>query len=182
MALLNKHPPPWCLPVLAMLWVSGGLVVAADRATEYELKAAFLYKFASFVEWPVYLGGPVCICVVGEDPFGPMLDRVVREKSIGGRPFVIRRFKALRDGSHCQIVFIASSEQRKLKSILDSLPGPVLTVGDTTGFCERGGIIDLEVEDEKVHLRINPEAAERARLRLSSKLLSLATLVHAGEE
>ena len=169
--------------VLPLLCLFGGrLVLTAQSASEYELKAAFLYKFAGFVEWPSPAAGPLCIGIVGEDPFGAMLERVVKGKSINGRSFLIRRSKAARDLWDCQILFISSSEKSRFKSILDSLAGPILTVGDTPGFCEDGGTINLEVVDDRVRLRINPDAAEKARLRLSSKLLSLAIIVHPREE
>jgi hypothetical protein len=167
--------------IAALVCVAVRLLANGGQASEYELKAAFLYKFASFVEWPAPVAGPLTICVFGNDPFGPTLERVVKDKSINGRLFSIRRPKAIHDGSECQILFIASSERPRFKSILGGLNGAILTVGDTPGFCQSGGVINLEVVDERVHFGINPDAAERARLRLSSKLLSLATIVHAEE-
>jgi hypothetical protein len=170
------------LPVALLL--AAGSPVAAQVVKEYEVKAGMLYKFAGFVEWP---GSPAdalfCIGVLGHDPFGPALERAVQGKSINGRPFVVRRFKTGWEAGNCQIVFISSSERKLLRGILDWLSRkPVLTVGDTPGFCEDGGIINLELADNHVHFQINPEAAELARLALSSQLLSVASIVHGGTQ
>jgi hypothetical protein len=151
----------------------------AQASNEYEVKAAFLYKFASFVEWPPEASNmPLCIAVVGQDPFGPALDAVVKGKSINGRAFLIKRFKSGQDAAACHIVFISSSEKSRLRSILDRLQGvSILTVSDIPGFCQGGGIIDFELLEQKIRFEINPEAAERAGLRVSSKLLSVARIV-----
>jgi hypothetical protein len=155
---------------------------AQGAASEYELKAAFLYKFAGFVEWPDPGAGPVCIGILGSDPFGGTLERVVKGKSLNGRPFVIRRSHGAAELSGCHIVFISSSEKSKFKSILGSVDGPILTVGDHPAFCPSGGMINLEIANDRIQLLINPEAAEKAHLRLSSKLLNLATIFHRREE
>ena len=154
----------------------------AQTAGEYELKAAFLYKFASFVVWPpASATGPLCIGIVGRDPFGPNLDRIVRGQTANGRPFRIQRFKALENIEGCEIVFISSSERRRLPSILDKLKREaVLTVGDVPEFCESGGIISFQLVGDRIHLTINLEAAERSNLQLSSRLLSLASVIRGG--
>jgi hypothetical protein len=164
---------------LCLVWTALAAPVCGQVAAEYEVKAAFLYKFASFVEWPALSpDGQVCIGVLGADPFGASLDETIRGKSVNGRGFAIRRIKSGQDASACQIVFVSPSEKKTLPRILAALEGvPVLTVGDTPGFCESGGIVNLEVQDSKVRLQVNLEAAEKAGLRLSSKLLSLATVV-----
>jgi hypothetical protein len=170
------------LPVALLL--AAGSPVAAQVFNEYEVKAAMLYKFAGFVEWPAApAGAPLCIGVLGHDPFGPALDRAIQGKSINGRPFVVRRFKTGQETGNCQIVFVSSSEKKVLRGILGRLRHePVLTVGDTPGFCEDGGIVNLELADNHVHFQINPEAAELARLAVSSQLLSLASIVHGGTQ
>ena len=168
------------LPVLALVLLAGSAgYLGAQTASEYEVKAAFLYKFASFVEWPAEMAqAPLCIAVVGRDPFGEMLDQVVQGKSINGRGFLIKRFKPGQEAADCQIVFISESEKTRVRSILDRLQGgSVLTVSDIPGFCQGGGVIEFEAVDEKVHFAINPEAGERARLKLSAKLLSVAKIV-----
>ena len=158
--------------------------LTAQTAGEYEVKAAFLYKFASFVEWPgETTHSPLCIAVVGRDPFGTALDEVVKGKSINGRSFLVKRFKSGEDVTGCSIVFISASEKGRGRSILDRLPGTgVLTVSDIPGFCQGGGMIEFELLDQKVHFAINPDAGDRARLKLSSKLLCVARIVREGRQ
>jgi hypothetical protein len=157
------------------------LLVAGSRSraqvpNEYEVKAAFLAKFASFVEWPEGSGAAGgsrrCIAVVGQDPFGAVLDEVVKGK------FAIRRFRPGQEPSGCQIVFVSASEGKRLAPLLEHLRrSATLTVGDMPAFCEQGGMINLALTNDHVSLEINPEAAGQARLQLSSKLLSLARIV-----
>ncbi|SPE42612.1 conserved hypothetical protein [Candidatus Sulfopaludibacter sp. SbA3] len=165
------------------IWLGSILLIAAhatlfaQSAGEYEIKAVFLYKFASFVQWPDDGSGPLCIGVLGQDPFGTALEEAVRGKSINSRPFLVRRSRKAQDLEACQIVFIAVSESKQLRALLSHLQTAVLTVGDMPEFCESGGIIGFDLMDRRIRLRINLEAAQRARLQLSSKLLSLAKLV-----
>lgn len=160
-------------------------VLQAQSVSEYEIKAAFLYKFASFVQWPAALpgsppaaAGPMCIGVLGADRFGSFLDQVVSGKLVGGRAFTVERLHSAGQALHCEIVFISSSEQGRMSEILSMLRDkPVLTVSELPGFCEKGGLINLKVVNSAVRFEINVAAAERAGLRFSSKLLSLATIV-----
>jgi len=157
----------------------------AQSASEYEIKAAFLYKFASFVQWPLAVPGmarasasPICIGVLGADRFGPILDQVVRGKLVGGRWFAVERLQSATQAAHCDIVFISSSEQSRISEILLMLRDkPVLTVSEVPGFCERGGLVNLKVADAAVRFEINVATGERAGLHFSSKLLSLARIV-----
>ena len=159
----------------------GGSLLA-QGAGEYEVKAAFLYKFASFVEWPIGLtNGPLCIAVVGQDPFGSALDEVVKGKDVDGRGFQIKRFKPGQDTAGCHIVFISASEKGRMRAILAKLQGSgILTVSEIPGFCQAGGMIDFELQDGKIRFEINPDAAERAKLKISSKLLSVARISREG--
>lgn len=163
---------------LGILGCSLGMA-AGEASNEYELKAAFLYKFASFVSWPGSKpAGPLCIGVVGEDPFGAALDEVVKGKTINGRIFEIHRFRTGQEPIQCQILFISESERKRLGSVLDrTRTYSTLTVGDMPGFCENGGMIRLRLQDNYVRMDINQEAAEKAGLQLSSKLLNLARIV-----
>jgi hypothetical protein len=155
---------------------------AGQFADEYELKAAFLYKFASFIEWPAEMAnGPMCIGVIGEDPFGAVLDEVVKGKAINGRPFRVVRFRTGQDASRCQIVFLSAPEQPRLRTLLEQLRrAAVLTVSDRPDFCQNGGIINFEILDNRLHFEINLEAAERAGLKISSKLLMVAKVTREG--
>lgn len=161
---------------LALLLNSG--VAEAQSASEYEVKAAFLYKFASFVEWPATESAPICIGILGADRFGEFLDQVVWGKQVGNRGFAIRRFSTAAEAAHCEIVFISASEQANYRKILKLLRGkPVLTVSEIPGFCEHGGAINLKLIDSEIRFEINPAAGERSGLHFSSKLLALAKVI-----
>jgi hypothetical protein len=178
---LGTRTKLWRLVVISMaLAQTTGRALWPQGSGEYEVKAAFLYKFASFVEWPDGPGhGPLGICVVGQDPFGSALEKVVEGKTIGGREFVILRLRAWQPGAPCHIVFIAASERNRLRPMMERLrPDGILTVGDVPGFCESGGAVNLNVVESRVKLEINVDATARSGLQVSSKLLSLARIVH----
>jgi hypothetical protein len=152
------------------------------QVSEYQIKAAFLYNFAKFVEWPPAVSpganDPMEICVVGEDPFGNILNQSIEGKTVGGHKLMIRQLKPAQDMKGCQVAFISSSEKNHLTSVLEGLKGGgVLTVGETEGFAALGGVINFTMEDDKVHFEINLDAAGRAGLKISSKLLLLARIV-----
>jgi hypothetical protein len=154
----------------------------AASPTEYEVKAAFLYNFARFVEWPATSlrdpDSPFVIAILGRDPFGAILDETVAGKTVAGRPIEVRRVPRVDDARDAQIVFISPSERPNTAAILKALDRPgVLTVGDTDGFAQRGGAINFVLQARKVRFEINPAAAEQAGLKMSSQLLKLATLV-----
>jgi len=154
----------------------------AQTPTEYQVKAAFLYNFAKFIEWPTSgfpdASAPLRICVLGQDPFGQELHAITNEKTVNGRKFQVDQVVDLQLARTCHILFIASSEKARVKRILGSLRGTdVLTVGDTQGFAEQGGMINLVLENNRVLFEVNRKAAEQAGLKISSKLLSVAKLV-----
>jgi hypothetical protein len=154
---------------------------AAKEASEYELKAAILYNFAKFVEWPAEAfsddSAPVVVGVVGDDPFQGSLDSVVG-KTANGRQVEIRRLNASQDLRSCHVLFVSSSEKTRLGQIVASVDGAsVLTVGEMEGFESNGGMIRLTMEGSKVRFEINAGTARRAGLKISSKLLSLAKSV-----
>ncbi len=152
------------------------------EASEYQIKAAFLYNFAKFVEWPPETSGgaddPMAICIVGKDPFGNILDELIKNKDISRRRLVVRRMNQGQSARDCQVAFISSSEKPHMRAILEGLKGEsVLTVGDMEGFAVLGGMINFTMEQSRVRFEINVEAAERAGLKISSKLLNLAKIV-----
>ena len=153
--------------------------VLSQPPSEYEVKAAFLLNFARFVEWPPEKGpGPFVVAVLGEDPFGPALDRTFEGNGVAGRSSEVRRLPRLEDAGRTQILFIGKSEERRLPAILAALRGThVLTVSDIPGFAERGGMIGLRLEEGRVRFDINPEPATESGLKLSSQLLKLARIV-----
>lgn len=163
--------------------VAGVKPARADSSTaEYRVKAAFLYNFSKFVEWPAAAMGdsdrPFVIGVCGDDPFGSDLNKTVEGKTVEGRPYSIKRFRRAADIQSCHILFISESEKSKAAKIIDNLQNAhTLVVGDTDGFIQRGGAINFIIEDKKVRFEINPEAVSRAGLKVSSKLLALAKIV-----
>ena len=181
----GSHYRPACAVRMLSLILSAAVVTTiyvpsseAQGAREYELKAAFLYNFAKFVEWPAGTfsddGAPIIVAVVGDDPFKGSLDSV-GGKSANGRQVVVRRLNVGQDLRSCQVLFVSSSERKRLAQIMASVAGAsVLTVGEMEGFANNGGMIRLTMEDSKVRFDINAGTARRARLKVSSKLLSLA--------
>lgn len=169
----------WLAAVLAAQLLRGGFVLAQNSGgfSEYQVKAAFLYNFGKFVEWPANdfasTNAPLLIGVYGENPFGNNLAGVVQGRNIDGHP-VITRAVSLDELKGCQIVFIARSEQKNIKKILGALDGAgVLTV--TEDMSDAGVMINFILQDDKIRFEINNTAAEKAGLKLSSKLLMLAT-------
>jgi hypothetical protein len=160
------------------------LKAQAPVPTEYEVKAAFLFNFAKFVEWSPQktgvAGSPIVLVIFGEDPFGDDLERTIQSKTINGHPFQVKRVRqAEKPPENAHVVFICSSERRRVDKILESLRGTgSLTVSETDQFCEKGGMINFRMEASKVRFEINHHAAQREGLKLSSKLLSVAARVH----
>ena len=152
---------------------------ATAVASEYEIKAAFVYNFTRFVQWPQSrASGPLDICVMGRDPFGSAIDEAVENKRVGGREVTVKRLSEIEKARACEVLFIASSEDEEVERIVETLAGaPVLTVGDSEDFAERGGMINLTKQGSHVRFEINVDALERAGLRASSQLLRLATIV-----
>jgi hypothetical protein len=153
------------------------LFAAPPPVSEYEVKAAFLFNFAKFVEWPGQErgSGSVTIGVVGFDPFGETLDQVVRGKMVGSKSIAIRRFADLEQMESCDILFIGRTESSTLDEILKALEGTAtLTVGEDEEFVRKGGIIRFFTQESKIRFEINLDAAEYEGLRLSSRLLQVA--------
>lgn len=148
--------------------------------TEYEVKAAFIYNFAKFVEWPSNPSqSSVAVCVFGKDPFGSAFVPI-EDKRVGDKKIIIKRNVSFQNLEDCNILFISNSEKERLPQILEALGGlPVLTIGDTTGFALHGVMINFYMEDKTVRFEINQEAAEHAGLKISSKLLKIARIVGA---
>jgi hypothetical protein len=162
--------------------IVAGNAPSAEAPREYQIKAAFLHNFAKFVEWPpdprTNARDPILLCIAGNDPFGKTLDQTILGKTANGHPFVIQRFRREKDARGCQILFTSSSDPTYIRSLLAVLKGSsVLTVGETEGFLRLGGIINFTLEKNKVRFEINVDAAERERLKISSKLLRVAKVV-----
>jgi len=170
------------LPLVVLLFAGRGSAAQAVRASEYEVKAVFLFNFAQFVDWPAEAfpasDTPLVICVLGNDPFGGALDRTVRDERLGGRPFQVRRYQSVDEIKTCHILFISRSEGDRPRAILAGLKNrPVLTVSDADGFAERGGMIRFVTDRNRIRLQLNTNATEAAHLTISSKLLRVAEIV-----
>jgi YfiR/HmsC-like len=173
-----------CLALLygalgSMPWVRPA---SGAEAAEYQVKAVFLFNFSHFVEWPATAmsapNQPFVICVLGDDPFGTRLDEAVRGEQINQHPLAIRRLQSAGDAGDCQILYIARSEAVHIQPILAALDHrSVLTVADMDQGAERGVMIELAMENNRIRLRINVEASRAAGLTISSKLLRPAEIV-----
>jgi hypothetical protein len=167
--------------VLAALCL-GSLSVPAEGPSEFEVEAAFIQKFTSFIVWPHYAfhydDSPFVIGILGESPFGEALAAVVADKDFGGRPFEIRQFDAPEDVRQCQILYIDDGRFPDLATTLGALDGDgLLTIGNHEDFTRLGGILRFLVEEQRVRFEINVGRAEQHNLKISSKLLSLARVV-----
>ncbi|HEX9933563.1 MAG TPA: YfiR family protein [bacterium] len=172
------------LRLYGSIWAIGFVFASAYAqedvlVSEYEVKAAFLYNFAKFVEWPTSAvrdtTSPFVIGVLGRDPFGAILDQVIGSKSIKGKRLVIRRFSDWTGLSFCHLLFVSSSERTNLSLILEKLSRScTLTVAEMEGFTENRGMVQFVMRDNRIHFMINAVAADEAGLKLSSKLLNLA--------
>jgi hypothetical protein len=163
------------------------LCAQAPKPTEYEVEAAYLSNFGRFVEWPARTGAserassekdPFYVCVLGQDPFGPLLDAALKGEAIGGEALAARRVTTAADASSCRIVFIGATKESEVKGILAGLRNSsVLTVGDSFDFTRQGGMIQFVLEGNRVRFEINLAAAQRAGLTLSSQLLKVAVAI-----
>jgi len=168
----------WRLFWLVLLLAQGAR--SQDQApSEYQVKAAFLYNFTKFVEWPASAfpeaSTPFTIGIIGENPFGGELERAVKNKDVGGHRFAVKEIKSLSELKSCHILFISKSERRRLAEILAAVgSAPVLTVSETDRFLQAGGLINFLLEGNKVRFEISDPAAKSAGLKISSKLLHLA--------
>jgi hypothetical protein len=154
------------------------LSAAGPRVDEYAVKAAMLFNFARFIEWPPATfaspATPLDVCILGVDPFGDRLESTFKGHSLNGRPLRIRRIADAEPG--CHVAFIALSERKRLPLLVERLRagGSTLTVSESEGFGDVGGMIELLTADDTVAFNIFPAALERSKLRASARLTALA--------
>ncbi len=165
---------------VAILCCATLLALARNDPDEYQVKAAFIYNFAKFVTWPAQAfkgpSDPLVICVVGNDPFNGALEEAVRGKTIDGRPLAIKVMGKVDANCPCQILFVSHSGAKRSAAEVSS--NGVLIIGESPGFAAKGGgVINFKLQDGRVRFEINPDAADRQQLHISSKLLSLADIV-----
>jgi hypothetical protein len=182
--------------VFLLLFVGTQSLAESTSSREYEIKAAFLYNFLMFVDWPPEKMGdnsqPIIIGIIGDDPFENAFEPV-KDKQVNNRNVIVKRFKgleelkksseaerkqAIEDIKKCHLLYICKSEQRLLKEIIDLIKdSSVLTVGSMENFLELGGIINFVLEEDKVRFEINLTTARQAKVQIRSQLLRLAKRV-----
>jgi YfiR/HmsC-like len=164
---------------LVLLLVSSASVQArATELSEYQLKAAFLYNFAVFTEWPADVGTPLNLCILGPDPFGDEINDL-QGKAVGNRTLAVLRKTTSQSLNGCHIVFITAQAIRSLPRVLDETrERAVLTVAESTGAARQGAVLNMAVAQNRVTFEASQAAARASRLTLSSKLLRLATEVY----
>lgn len=189
MALLIHYPrrkafhwlPLW-LPLLVVI-LQGAESPPASRSLEHKVKAAYLFNFAKYVEWPpkafANSEAPLALGVLGKDPFGPLLEETIAGRRVGSRPVTVSRSMRIEDLKHCHILFISSSEESRLEQILADLKESfTLTVSDIPQFYLHGGMVGFILENEVVRFDIDLDNAEQAGLKISARMLATARVVH----
>jgi len=172
---------------ISLSWAPGAFAQSPDSSdsSEYLIKAGFIFNFAKFVEWPsnafTQPDSPIVIGILGTDPFGTIIDKIVQDKKIGTRGFIVKRLKwgaDVKELRECKILFVGASERAHMDELVQIVKGlPILTVGETPGFAERGGVIRFVLEDNRVRFEVNVVAARQADLTISSRLLTLARII-----
>jgi hypothetical protein len=170
--------------LLLLLICLGGMTRARSQegqASSYEIKAVFLFNFTRFVEWPPKTfesdDQPFVIGILGENPFGKTLDEVVVNEKVDNHPIRIRYFDKAADVVNCHLLFVSSRGGNSFARIAGTLQNRhILTVSDRKNFCQQGGVIHLYIQDQKIKIEINTENARASDLRISSKLLMLASV------
>lgn len=173
----------WGLAAFVALDLTLSGSAAGATSLEYQVKAAYLYKLLSFVDWPAGSlpapGAPVSVCVVGDDPFGAALDQATQNQQVDGRPLAVRRIATVSKSSGCQVLYIAGSKRQSVADALQSVKGsPSLTITEASEA--RGSIVQFVVKDGRVRFTIDLAAAAQNGLTISAKLLSLALSVRDG--
>jgi hypothetical protein len=188
-SVLTVFAAPFGRTLELILFAACSVVCAGTMAkaqtqplSESQIKAGFLFNFTKFVEWPPDAfagpGVPIVLGIVGDNPVTDLLTETAAGKTVNGRAVIVRRFKEGEDLRSCHIVFVSSSEEKHAPQILGRLKGSqALTVSETSGFAQSGGMINFFIEGNKVRLEINLDAAVRARLRISAKVIAVARLV-----
>jgi hypothetical protein len=174
-------------------WLLLGLLIGiparlqAANFSEYELKAVWMLNFARFTEWPSNAfpnaQAPLVVGVMGKDPFGRALEKAFEGKTVQGRRLQIRRLPPDADTCECHILFVAASERRRMRLLMEHLKGQaILSVSESDEFLEQGGVVNFVLKDNAVRFEINVKAAQAARLSLDANLLKVALTVRGRYE
>lgn len=167
--------------VFSLLLLSTLQDIKVQVSREYQLKAAFLYNFCQFVDWPAEAfsssDAPLIIGVLGPNPFGAYLDETIHGEKIGGRPVEVKYFKESSEVTDCHLLFIVGADEKELSEGIAAAKGKnILTIGDQPGFLKQDGMIRFVNQQNKIRFEINVEATRLAGLEVSSKLLRLADI------
>ena len=175
------------IAMLAAVWMLAvpGMQAQSSKISDYDVKAAYLFNFGRFVEWPTDgeadNSGAFTFCILGPDPFGPNLDHLLAGEKINGRNLIVKRISNAQESAGCQVLFMSKEEEGRLNKIIKTLDKEaVLTVSDIPEFAKHGGMIQFVVEQNRVRFEVNLDATQRAGLILSSDLLKVATAVNRG--
>jgi hypothetical protein len=178
-AVANGWAARWvALPAVLLLLLAVGSSRGQSTEEEYRVKAAFLFHFAQLIDWPAQPPGTeasLYLCTLGADPFQGVLEGTVEGKAIGNKVIRIRHLGAVQGMDSCQILFLGKGQSKRIPMLVADLHNaPVLTVGESDGFLDAGGMIRFLLEENRVRFDINLNAAESARLKIGSRLLVLA--------
>ena len=174
------RPPLRVIVAMVVSLLSVLTLNAQTSPDEYRIKAAFLFHFAQLIDWPpeAMKDNSMLLCTFGEDSFQDELKNSVEGKTIGSRVIHVRHFNRIEDAQACNMLFIGKNETRRIPAVLAGFNGiPAVTVGETEKFIDQGGVLGFCMEGNKIRFEVNLEVAERARLRISSRLLLLAKRV-----
>lgn len=188
--LFQRKPAPriFCRTILflallvSVLFIPVNVAAQSLHASQTDVEAAYLYNFGKFVRWPGEAQlNALNICILGHDPFGASLDRIVAGERIAGHPITVTRLTGISGTHSCAMIFISSSEAPRLAEDMSALAGlPVMTVSDMAGFADRGGMIQFVLKDDRVRFVVNLNAAGKSGLGVSSQLLKVAMQVIAN--
>ncbi len=187
---MSAQRPIWgrlAVPVIIatmLIGISASGSLFAGSHKEYQLKAAYIYNFSKFVTWPPWAfsnrNQPFAICVLGQDPFGNLLE-VLSRKRVKKREIIVRRPGSAKQAKGCHILFVSHSVASRWPAILEEISdNPILTVGDTSGFAQEGGMINFYRAGNKIRFEINREMLEESGLKASSTMLQVGRIVQSG--
>jgi hypothetical protein len=169
-------------PIIGVFLLTAKLPAQQPKPDQNQVEAAYIYNFGKFVKWPATSGAnqdsSFTICVLGEDPFSPILQSVLAGKSLNGIPVTVKRVTKPQDAIDCRILSINTMDETRLREILSDLgQTAVLTVSDMPNFTKRGGMIQFVTDGDRVRFEVNLTSADKAGLVLTSELLKVATVV-----
>lgn len=183
-ARAHAWEPARVVRVVAFAWIAAAITVASAQAAErnpLEVKADMLFNIVKFVQWPDGATAPrgeLTFAILGDDELASVIAATFSTRSVGGRQVFVRCIRRIEDAKDCQVLYVASSETTRAAQVIETLAGKgVLTTSDVPGFAAGGGMVNFVQDNDRVRFEINPGSAERARLKISAKLLALARIV-----